>query len=181
MKRHAKITSAQLALMSLLAEKPMHAYEIDQVIDDRGMREWTRIGFSSIYYLLNKMEKAGWLLKNTAASDIGGPDKSVFSLSPSGRTIWEAAIIEAITYPYPSDNPFLIGISVAPLLHKSAIAKALKTHKDVLEEKVNQLSQKLTNYGDGIPLHVRSMFDLSLRQITASLEWIEIWSDKLTT
>ncbi len=45
-------------------ESPMHGYQIEQIIEERGMREWTPIGFSSIYYLLDKMKDKGWLASN---------------------------------------------------------------------------------------------------------------------
>ena len=53
------MTNAELAILSLIAEQPRHGYDIEQIIEARGMREWTEIGFSSIYYLPNKLEKAG--------------------------------------------------------------------------------------------------------------------------
>ena len=51
------MTEAELAVLSLLIETPRHRYQIEQVIEERGMREWTAVGFSSIYYLLRKLEK----------------------------------------------------------------------------------------------------------------------------
>jgi DNA-binding PadR family transcriptional regulator len=48
------MTNAELAILSLVVEKPRHGYQIEQVIEERGMREWTEVGFSSIYYLLKK-------------------------------------------------------------------------------------------------------------------------------
>ena len=53
MKAH---TDAELLLLGLIAEMPRHGYELERVIDDRGMREWTGIAFSSIYFVLNKLE-----------------------------------------------------------------------------------------------------------------------------
>ena len=53
------LTNAELAILSLVAETPRHGYEIEQVIERRGMREWTEVGFSSIYYLLKKLETDG--------------------------------------------------------------------------------------------------------------------------
>ena len=44
------MTNAELAVLSLVVEAPRHGYEIEQAIAERGMREWTEIGFSSIYY-----------------------------------------------------------------------------------------------------------------------------------
>ena len=49
------MTNAELAILSLIAQQPCHGYEIEQIIEERGMREWTEVGFSSIYYLLKKM------------------------------------------------------------------------------------------------------------------------------
>ena len=51
------MTNAELAILSLVAEQPRHGYEIENVIEQRGMRAWTEIGFSSIYYILKKLEK----------------------------------------------------------------------------------------------------------------------------
>ncbi|HIP96867.1 MAG TPA: hypothetical protein EYH32_06595 [Anaerolineae bacterium] len=53
------MTNAELAILSLIAEQPRHGYEIEQVIEERRMREWTEIGFTSIYYLLKKLERGG--------------------------------------------------------------------------------------------------------------------------
>jgi hypothetical protein len=44
-----------IEVLGLLAEMPRHGYQLEQVIDDRGMREWTEIGFSSIYFVLNNV------------------------------------------------------------------------------------------------------------------------------
>jgi hypothetical protein len=40
--------TVSLAILSLAVEKPRHGYEMEQVIEGRGMREWTEVGFSSI-------------------------------------------------------------------------------------------------------------------------------------
>ena len=55
------MTNTELAILGLIAEQPRHGYQIEQVIEERGMRNWTEIGFSSIYYLLKKLEKAGYV------------------------------------------------------------------------------------------------------------------------
>ena len=53
------MTNAELVILSLIAERPRHGYQIEQVIEEREMREWTELGFSSIYYILNKLEGQG--------------------------------------------------------------------------------------------------------------------------
>ena len=39
------MTHAEFAILSLIAEAPRHGYEIEQTIEQRGMRDWTEIGF----------------------------------------------------------------------------------------------------------------------------------------
>jgi DNA-binding PadR family transcriptional regulator len=53
------VTNAELAVLSLVVERPRHGYDVELTIAERGMRDWTDVGFSSIYYLLGKLEKAG--------------------------------------------------------------------------------------------------------------------------
>jgi hypothetical protein len=55
----SNLTDAELLVLGLVAEMPRHGYQLEQVIEQRGMREWTRIGFSSIYFVLGKLEMMG--------------------------------------------------------------------------------------------------------------------------
>ncbi|RZN36071.1 MAG: PadR family transcriptional regulator [Methanosarcinales archaeon] len=36
---------------------PRYGYEIEKTIEERNMRNWTEIGFFSIYYVLKKLEE----------------------------------------------------------------------------------------------------------------------------
>ena len=62
MKDINELTNAELAVLSLIAEKPRHGYEVETVIEERNMREWTEIGFSSIYHILRKLARQDFLI-----------------------------------------------------------------------------------------------------------------------
>jgi hypothetical protein len=66
------MTNAELAMLCLIAERPRHGYEIEGVIQERGMREWTEVGFSSIYYLLKKLEREGLIVGRTGSKNAAG-------------------------------------------------------------------------------------------------------------
>ena len=55
------LTDSELLVLGLVAEMPRHGYELEQVIEQRGMREWTQIGFSSIYFVLGSWKRKVWL------------------------------------------------------------------------------------------------------------------------
>nr|MBA3799931.1 PadR family transcriptional regulator [Geodermatophilaceae bacterium] len=44
------LTPSELTVLGLIVERPRHGYDLEQVIEQRGIRQWTDIGFSSIYY-----------------------------------------------------------------------------------------------------------------------------------
>ena len=84
------MTNAELAILSLVAEGPCHGYQIEHVIQERGMREWTELGFSSIYYLLKKLEAKGLVAGGLEEAE-RGPARKVYTLTDAGRaelTMW---------------------------------------------------------------------------------------------
>lgn len=54
-------------------ERPCHGYDIERTIAERNMREWTDVGFSSIYYLLGKLEAAGLVASSQQPRGGQGP------------------------------------------------------------------------------------------------------------
>jgi DNA-binding PadR family transcriptional regulator len=71
-------------LLGLVAEMPRHGYELEQVIDQRSMREWSQIGFSSIYFVLGKLEARGLIAAGREASS-GSKSRKVYSISGAKR------------------------------------------------------------------------------------------------
>ncbi|MGC1106212.1 MAG: PadR family transcriptional regulator [Candidatus Acidiferrales bacterium] len=69
---NVKRGSAELAVLSVLEERPLHGYEIARRID-RDSRGTLRFTLASLYPLLYRMESRGWL-------------KAVWGETPSGRS-----------------------------------------------------------------------------------------------
>ncbi len=173
------ITDAELAVMSLLAEKPMHGYQIDQIIEERGMRDWTNIGFSSIYYILEKLRTIGWLESALEYGEGKGPARKIYSLTTSGRDAWKRAVISALSHPRRSNSNFQLGLSNLLLLEKEHIVSALEEYVIELEQKYKQVMGKFTNYEGNLPWSASAMFDLSLTQIRTELNWVKAFIEKV--
>ena len=169
----SKITNAELAILSLVAEQPVHGYQIEQIINERGMREWTEIGFSSIYYLLNKLEKKGWIVSQMQNAIHQGPSRRVFAITLIGLQICKQETLAALSEPRASPSHFQMGLANLPLLDKSEIINALKHYEDILIIKKRGLVIKKKSYGKSIPMHVKALFDHSLKSIDSELGWIQ--------
>ena len=105
------MTNAELAILSLIVEAPRHGYEIEQIIQERGMREWTEIGFSSIYYLLNKLEKKKFIESQLQESDGKGPAKKVYYSTEAGSQICRDETLGILSSPPRQYAPIQLGIA----------------------------------------------------------------------
>lgn len=165
------LTDAELALLSLLIESPMHGYQIEQTIEERGMRDWTQIGFSSIYYLLDKMKGKGWLTSSLAQGSGKGPARQVYQITPAGQQTWKAAVLDALRSPHKTYSNFMIGLANLLALDPGEVQAAVSQHRAQLTEQRVQVQAKLDSYNRQIPWEVVQLFDLSLAQIDCELAW----------
>src|SRR5579863_5282437 len=79
-----KLTTPDLVLLSLLAERPMHGYQANALLEQRQVREWAGVSRPQIYYSLDKLARLG-LIRTVESKDAsGGPERRLFESSPRG-------------------------------------------------------------------------------------------------
>ena len=81
--RELKKGSAELLILSLIEARPRHGYEISKLIEARSRGTLT-FHVASLYPLLYRLEKRGWLKAEWGESDAGRQSK-FYSLSAAGR------------------------------------------------------------------------------------------------
>ena len=166
------MTNAELAILSLIAEQPRHGYDIEQVIAARGMREWTEIGFSSIYYLLKKLEKDGLIDSRTEQQAGRGPARNVYHVTQAGLEAQRAATLEALSTPQPGYSSFLLGVANLPGVPPAEVITALRQYRATLAERLAHM-QTRWQAQQPLPYFVEALFDYSATLIKAELAWIE--------
>jgi DNA-binding PadR family transcriptional regulator len=164
------MTNAELAILSLIAERPRHGYEIEHVIEERGMRDWTEIGFSSIYYLLKKLEKEG-LVAGRLEEAARGPARKVYSATQAGYEALRAGLLDALSGPRPRRSPLQLGLANLPGIPPAEVLAALRQYHDALDEKEGYLRVRWQGQ-QPLPYFVDAMFDHSLTLIEAEKAWI---------
>jgi DNA-binding PadR family transcriptional regulator len=164
------MTDAELAVLSLVAECPRHGYEIEQVIAERGMRDWTDVGFSSIYYLLGKMEKAG-LVEGRADDSAGsGPVRKVYAPTAEGFSAWTEASLEALRSPH-AKMPFLLGLSNLAGLPPDRALEAARECLRSLDQRLSEVREKRRQAGE-LEWFVSEVFDYSEHSLSTGRDWV---------
>jgi DNA-binding PadR family transcriptional regulator len=79
------LTLADLVVLSMLAERPMHGYELWAELERREVAQWASISKPQIYYSLKKL-KAARHIESAEGDDAAlGPDRQTFRPTPRGR------------------------------------------------------------------------------------------------
>jgi DNA-binding PadR family transcriptional regulator len=170
------MNNKELALLGLLAESPKYGYQIEADIETRGMREWTEIGFSSIYYLLNKAEGLGWIKAARQDSD-EGPSRKVYTLTGAGLTELRSGIARRLENPDPNSGDIQLALAFLPVLPPEDADGALLQYRQRLEQDLARVQTRLEEQSP-LPPHVCALFDYSLHKMQAELAWIKNFLEK---
>ena len=87
-----ELTTPDLVLLSLLAERPMHGYQANLELERRQVRDWAGISRPQVYYSLEKLARLGLIRGAESEEPLAGPERRVFVTSAKGR----AALADAL-------------------------------------------------------------------------------------
>ena len=76
--------STRVVILGLLPRKPLHGYEIKQIIESH-MGDWTSIAFGSIYFALDKLSDEGLVERASVEQHGNRPSRSIFRITGKGR------------------------------------------------------------------------------------------------
>ncbi|MGW4115116.1 PadR family transcriptional regulator [Actinosynnema sp. NPDC004786] len=175
----SELTPAELTLLGLLVERPRHGYELEEVITARGMREWTEIGFSSIYYLLAKLRDRGLVAEVGEPGPGRGKARKVFGPTPEGRLACARAAEAAVAEPEPVFPRLLVGLANQPVIPPERLRAALDRRAAALTAKIAELRAAVAAQPHA-PRFARAIFDYSLAQLEAERRWLSAYRTELT-
>lgn len=164
-----ELTPAELTVLGLVIERPQHGYDLEQVIELRGVRQWTDIGFSSIYYLLAKLEKRG--LVHVPEAPAAAKSRRVFHATDAGRQTARRGALDLIREPRPVAHPLLVGVANLPLLSEREYAGALRARLARVEERIAGVREAERAQAPFAPA-AREVFSYSLSLLEAERSWL---------
>jgi DNA-binding PadR family transcriptional regulator len=167
------ISDIEAAILGLLCERPQYGYDIDRTIEDRGMRNWTQIGFSSIYYVLKRLEKSGMITSGIEAVE-GKPSRRNYTITEEGRKAMQEKVRTVLSTCPKLVSPFDLGIANIGLLGRDEAMACLQRHVESLDQRARSLEKGIAeSMGRDDPYRVTFLFELPLVQLEAERECVE--------
>lgn len=173
------MTQIEIVLLALLYEEDRYGYEIEAVIEERKMRNWTKVGFSSIYNSLNNLEKKGWIGSRYEV-EYGSPARKVYFLKDTFKETVLETIKKTLHSPDRLYSEFSIGLAFSHFLTKEEVYECLSKYRDNLENRRQAILKSYTEQ----PMvhniiHVKALFTHPLKLIEAEVEWINDLLDEI--
>lgn len=184
---HDRLTAADLVVLGLLLERPMHGYGVNQELERREVRDWAGVSRPQVYYSLRKLADAGHigLAPGRAAgaergsaergSAEGGPERRVYRVTANGRRAYAAALARPEWATQRPPPPFVTWLVLATHANPAVRARQLARRLAFLEAEVMRERATLAAIlaGTGPTVVVAGLVvSLTIRQFEAELAWL---------
>lgn len=137
--RKRELTTPDLVLLSLLAERPMHGYQANAELERREVRDWAGISRPQVYYSLEKLEQLGLIRASESELPAAGPERSVFGTTAKGRVALADALQGEEWATYRERPPFLTWVALSWQARPAVFRQQIDRRREFLE---NELSRK---------------------------------------
>jgi DNA-binding PadR family transcriptional regulator len=172
----SRLTTPDLVILSLLAERPMHGYEVNATLENRKIRDWAAVSRPQVYYSLEKLTRLGLIRVTDDGSSSAGPERRVFQTTEEGRE----RLADALAAPRWTNarvhQPFQTWLALSWQARPRAFAQQVKRRRKHLGEKLIEESATLEDLLKevGHPYHEAVwMVKLIISQIELELKWLD--------
>jgi DNA-binding PadR family transcriptional regulator len=165
------LTEAELTILGLVAEGIRDGYDLNRVIDERGLRDWLNVGTASLDYLLDKLVRQALLayaLPSTA-----------YQITEAGRGVLQTAITDLLQQPRAFGTGFELGLANLNVLKPAQVDQAVTQHYDDLRRRLDAAETLWAQYAsdDSLPEYRRALYSHNLAIMRAEVDWLAAFLD----
>jgi DNA-binding PadR family transcriptional regulator len=170
------LTTPDLVLLSLFAERPMHGYQANEELVRREVRDWAGISRPQVYYSLEKLNKMGLIRAQESSAPAAGPQRQVFATTAAGRAALADAL-EREDWSRQRDRPrFLTWMALSWQARPEAVGQQIRRRRAFLEEELRREEDVARSVYDEVGHGYHEavwMLSLVIEQLKTELCWLE--------
>lgn len=173
--KSAVLTTPDLVLLSLLAERPMHGYEANAELERREVRDWAGISRPQVYYSLEKLARLKLVDAGTTDTPAEGPERSVFKTSRSGQLALAKALEREDWATQRERPPFLTWIALSWQARPGAFERQIQRRREFLKRELEREKKVLRSVRKevGHKFHEAVwMLSFTIEQFRTELRWL---------
>ena len=173
--RKRELTTPDLVLLSLLAERPRHGYQANAELERREVRDWAGISRPQVYYSIEKLAQLGLVRASENESAAAGPERRVFQTTAKGRAALADALEREEWATHRERPPFLTWIALSWQARPGVFRQQIERRREFLEDELSREEATLLSIkkevGHGFHEAVW-MVSLMIEQCRGELRWL---------
>jgi DNA-binding PadR family transcriptional regulator len=163
-----------LVVLAMLAERPMHAYALWQLMRERQKTAIVNVSQrNSLYQVIDRLERDGLVTPQATERAVNRPERVVYAITAEGRTAAEGWVRELLAAPKAEYPSFPVALSLAMMLAPEGVASALEARLAALGRGRDGLVASLESArGMGLPELFVLDDDYRLAVLDAEIAWV---------
>jgi DNA-binding PadR family transcriptional regulator len=164
------LNEIELTILTLAAEGPRYSSEFEQMIDERGLREWLTVGSSSAAYVLSKLES-----QHLIASHVDASGNRIHQLTDAGRGVLQTAVANLLAQPRSLGVGVELALANLRALKPAQVYQAMKQRQVALRQQY-QTAESLWNTrqrGANAEDEAAFMYSHGVMLMRAELKWLD--------
>jgi len=173
--RRTELTTPDLVLLSLLAERPMHGHQAHLELERREIRDWANLSRPQVYYSLEKLALAELIRSTGSESSSAGPERSTYETTVKGRAALANALEQENWTVQRDRPPFLTWMALSWQARQGIFEKQLKRRREFLAKEIGHEKETLASILKevGHPYHEAVwMVSLMIQQFEIERKWL---------
>jgi len=174
-KKRLILTTPDLVLLSLLAERPMHGYQANAELERREIRDWAGLSRPQVYYSLEKLARAGLIRAAETGEPAAGPERASYATTEKGR----AALADALAredWATQRERPaFLTWLALSWQATAKTVRTQLRRRQEFLESEIVREKETLDSVLQEVGHRYHEavwMLELMIEKLETELRWV---------
>jgi DNA-binding PadR family transcriptional regulator len=169
------LTTPDLVLLSLLAERPMHGYEANAELERREVRDWAGISRPQVYYSLEKLARQSLIRATESEAPNAGPERRIFETNAKGRSALADALEREDWTTQRERPPFLTWIALSWQARPGIFLRQIQRRAKFLEAELVREEATLLSIRKEVGHSYHEavwMVSLTIQQMKVELRWL---------
>lgn len=137
------LTPLAIAALALINERPMHPYEMYQLLLERHEDRMIKVRPGSLYHTVERLHGAKLVEITGTAREGNRPERTTYAITGDGREALTARISELLRHPVREYPHFPVALGEAHNLPAEQAAADLSTYADELDEEIAEITAVL--------------------------------------
>jgi DNA-binding PadR family transcriptional regulator len=174
-KKEPQLTTADLVLLSLLAERPMHGYQANAELVRREVQDWAGISRPQVYYSLEKLARLGMLRVAADKKEAEGPERAVYAVTARGTEALADALERKGWTTGRTRPAFLTWMALSWQARRGVFARQLRARREFLEKELAREKETLESVLKEVGHRYHEavwMVSLMIAEFETELKWL---------